>query len=63
MEIVLSRQTMGRPYAAPPGVSADVAAALRGAFDKLLTDKEFLADAEKSKIEINQPCRAPRSTL
>jgi tripartite-type tricarboxylate transporter receptor subunit TctC len=55
MEIVLSRQTMGRPYAAPPGVSADVAAALRGAFDKLLQDKEFKADAEKSKIEINQP--------
>lgn len=57
MEIVLSRQAMGRPFAAPPGVSADVAAALRGAFDRMLGDKDFQADAAKSKIEINQPLR------
>lgn len=55
MEIVLSRQTMGRPFAAPPGISADVAKMLRGAFDRMVHDKEFLADADKSKIEINDP--------
>jgi tripartite-type tricarboxylate transporter receptor subunit TctC len=55
MEIVLSRQTMGRPYAAPPGISDEHAAVLRGAFDQMLKDQEFLVDADKSKIELNDP--------
>jgi tripartite-type tricarboxylate transporter receptor subunit TctC len=55
MEIVLSRQTMGRPFAAPPGLSAEHAQMLRDAFGRMVKDAEFLADADKSKIEINQP--------
>jgi tripartite-type tricarboxylate transporter receptor subunit TctC len=55
MEIVLSRQTMGRPFAAPPGISDKHTKTLRGAFDRMVHDKDFLADAEKSKIEINDP--------
>ena len=48
-----SRQTMGRPFAAPPGVPADRAAALRRAFDATLKDPAFLAEADKLKLEVN----------
>ena len=44
---------MGRPYLAPPGVPKDRAEALRKAFMDTMKDKEFLADAEKSQLEIN----------
>jgi len=43
---------MGRPYMAPPGVPADRAAALRKAFMDTMTDKDFLAEAERAKFEI-----------
>ena len=43
---------MGWPYFAPPDVPADRAAALRTAFMNTLQDPEFLADADKLKLEI-----------
>ncbi|HEX3503663.1 MAG TPA: tripartite tricarboxylate transporter substrate-binding protein [Xanthobacteraceae bacterium] len=52
-KLIFSRQTMGRPYLAPPGIPADRLAALRKAFDDTMADKEFLADAEQNKFEIN----------
>jgi tripartite-type tricarboxylate transporter receptor subunit TctC len=53
LRLVTSRQTMGRPFAAPPGVPADRAQALRRAFDATLTDPAFLAEADKLKLEVN----------
>lgn len=55
MELVLSRQSMGRPYAAPRGITPEVTTMLRSAFERMMKDKEFLADADRSKIEINDP--------
>jgi tripartite-type tricarboxylate transporter receptor subunit TctC len=52
-KLVFARQTMGRPFLAPPNVPADRAAALRKAFTDTLKDTQFLAEAEKSKLEIN----------
>jgi tripartite-type tricarboxylate transporter receptor subunit TctC len=52
-KMIFARQTMGRPYAAPPGVPADRLAALRKGFMDTMTDKEFLDDAEQNKFEIN----------
>ncbi len=52
LTLVFARQTMGRPFMAPPGVPADRVAALRKAFMATMQDKEFLAEAEKSKLEI-----------
>ena len=52
MTLVFARQTMGRPFMAPPGVPADRVAALRKAFMATMTDKEFLAEADKGQIEI-----------
>jgi tripartite-type tricarboxylate transporter receptor subunit TctC len=38
---------------APPGVPADRVAALRKAFMDTMADKEFRADADKAKLEID----------
>ena len=53
LRLVTSRQTMGRPFAAPPGVPADRREALRRAFDATLKDPAFLAEADKLKLEVN----------
>jgi tripartite-type tricarboxylate transporter receptor subunit TctC len=55
LELIFSRQVLGRPFLAPPNMPADRAQALRGAFDATMKDPEFLADAQKSQIEINHP--------
>lgn len=49
LEFVYSGQTLGRPYAAPPGVPADCLAALRKAFASMMDDEQFKADAAKQK--------------
>jgi hypothetical protein len=52
MELNFTQKTAARPIVAPPGVPADRVAALRAAFAALAKDQEFLADAERSKLEI-----------
>jgi tripartite-type tricarboxylate transporter receptor subunit TctC len=52
LKLVFARQVMGRPYAAPPGIPADRAAALRKAFDDTMVDKDFMAEADKIGLEI-----------
>src|ERR1700736_1116614 len=52
-KLIFARQVMGRPYLAPPDVPNDRAEALRKAFMDTMKDNEFLADAEKSQLEIN----------
>jgi tripartite-type tricarboxylate transporter receptor subunit TctC len=52
LKLIFARQTMGRPYLAPPGIPADRAQALRKAFMDTMSDKDFLADAAKTKLEI-----------
>ena len=42
----------GKVYMLPPGVAPATAAALEAGFEKTLRDKDFLADAKKSKLEI-----------
>jgi len=51
--MIFARQTMGRPYAAPPDLPPDRLAALRKAFMDTMTDKEFLYEADQNKFEIN----------
>ena len=52
LRVVFARQVMGRPFLAPPGVPVDRVAALRKAFTATLQDPQFLAEAEKLKLEI-----------
>ena len=42
-----------RPYFLPPGVPTNRVTALRVAFAKTMADAEFLAEAEKAKLDIN----------
>ena len=46
-------QRRARPVVAPPGVPVERLEALRAAFAALASDTEFLADAEKSQLEVN----------
>jgi tripartite-type tricarboxylate transporter receptor subunit TctC len=48
-----SGAAIGRALLAPQNIPADRLAALRSAFDKLVVDPEFLADAKKRDIYIN----------
>jgi tripartite-type tricarboxylate transporter receptor subunit TctC len=53
LRLVLSRQTMGRPFMAPPGLPTDRAAALRTAFDQTMKDPAFVAEASARGQEVN----------
>jgi hypothetical protein len=53
VELVVSQQVFGRPFIAPPGTNAEAVKILREAFAKVLADKDFLADAQKAKIDVN----------
>src|SRR5580692_5468626 len=53
LKMIFARQVIGRPYAAPPNLPADRLAALRTAFMDTMKDKDFLAEAEKTDLEIN----------
>ncbi len=46
-------QALGRVYAAPPETPADRVSLLRKAFMDTMKDKDFLADAEKTGIDIS----------
>ncbi len=52
MKLIFSRQSMARPFAAPPGIPADRASALRAAFDATMKDPAFIEDAKKSDLEV-----------
>ena len=53
LRLVFARQVMGRPFIAPPGLPQDRVDALRKAFLDTMRDPEYLADAEKTQMEIN----------
>jgi len=51
--LMFSRQQMAWPFAAPPDVPADRAAALRRAFDATMRDPGFIADTKKQSFSID----------
>jgi tripartite-type tricarboxylate transporter receptor subunit TctC len=52
-KLVFARQTMGRPFVAPPDIPSERAAMLREAFAQCMKDAAFLAEAQKMALEIN----------
>jgi hypothetical protein len=52
LKLIISRQTMARPYVAPPGIPPERLNALRAAFDATMTDREFLADTQRQDLEV-----------
>ena len=53
LRLIFARQIMGRPFLAPPGLTPERVETLRKAFMDTMTDPAFLADAEKSQLEVN----------
>jgi tripartite-type tricarboxylate transporter receptor subunit TctC len=53
LELFFTQKTAARPVIAPPGVPAERIATLRSAFAALAKDREFLADAEKSSLDVD----------
>ena len=53
LQLALARLEFGRPFFMPPNVPPARVNAVRRAFDATMKDKEFLADAEKLKLEIS----------
>jgi tripartite-type tricarboxylate transporter receptor subunit TctC len=52
LRLIFSRQTMARPFAAPPGLPEERLQALRAAFDATMKDRDFLADVQKLDLEV-----------
>jgi tripartite-type tricarboxylate transporter receptor subunit TctC len=50
LELFFARVELGRPFVAPPGISADMAKTLRKAFADTFADAVFIADAKKRKL-------------
>ena len=53
VKLVVSRQILARPFAAPPEIPEDRKQALRKAFDDTMKDPEFLKEAKTMALEIN----------
>lgn len=52
-QFVLAQQVFGRPYMLPPGTPDEPVAILRKAFDDLMRDEQFLADAERTRLDLS----------
>src|SRR3984893_1348552 len=52
LKLIVSRQSIARPFATPPGVPAERLAALRSAFDATMKDADFLAEAHTADLEV-----------
>jgi hypothetical protein len=52
VKLMSSGMAIGRPLYAPPGVPQARVAALRKAFDDIMEDPEFLAEAKKTHADI-----------
>lgn len=52
LDLIVLPQEFGRPFIAPPGTPADRMAIYRQAFQAMLKDPEFLAEAKKQRIAI-----------
>lgn len=55
LESVFARQAMAWPFVAPPGVPPERVAALRKAFMETVNDPDFLAEADRSQVEVVGP--------
>ena len=55
LRLIMAQSTMARAIYGPPGIPADRLQALRTAFERVMQDRDFLAEAERLHIELNQP--------
>lgn len=53
LQLILTPQTIARPFAMPPGTVADRVTAMRRAFMATMTDPEFLKDTKSARLEVD----------
>ena len=63
LKLIVSRQAIARPFAAPPGIPSERARALRDAFDATMKDPEFLAETRKLSLDIDPATGAETEAL
>ena len=49
----MGQQAFQRSYLAPPGIAPEALGVLRAGFDATMGDAQYLADAEKMRIDIS----------
>jgi tripartite-type tricarboxylate transporter receptor subunit TctC len=52
LKLIVSRQSIARPFAAPPGLPPQRLAMLRNAFDAAMKDPDFLAEARAAALDV-----------
>jgi tripartite-type tricarboxylate transporter receptor subunit TctC len=52
LKLIVARQSIARPFAAPPGIPAERARALRDAFDATMKDPDFIAEAKGQNLDV-----------
>ena len=52
VDFLVGRMYLGRPFVAPPGMSASMTQVLREAFDATMKDPEFMTEAEKGQMPV-----------
>jgi tripartite-type tricarboxylate transporter receptor subunit TctC len=63
LKLIVSRQTIARPFATPPGVPAARVAVLRDAFDATMQDPNFLAEARTADLDVRPVAGTAVETL
>jgi tripartite-type tricarboxylate transporter receptor subunit TctC len=63
LKLIVARQTMARPFVAPPGIPPERLTALRNAFDATMHDPEFLADAKRQDLDVRPVTGAEADAL
>jgi tripartite-type tricarboxylate transporter receptor subunit TctC len=53
LKLIVSRQSIARPFAAPPGIPAERARLLRQAFDATMQDPEFRDEAKTLNLDVD----------
>ena len=61
MRLATSASDIGRSIIAPPSLPPDRAAALRHAFEQLVTDSEFTAESARGAASMSSRCPPPPS--
>jgi tripartite-type tricarboxylate transporter receptor subunit TctC len=53
LKLIVARQSIARPFAAPPGIPPERARALRDAFDATMKDPDFIAEAKGQSLDVD----------
>jgi hypothetical protein len=63
VELVVSQQVFSRPHVVAPDTLADRVQILRSAYDAVMKDNQFLADADKARLDISPSPGSKLQTL